>query len=234
MASLLISNKPIAVAKDEKKNTPYVKTMMLIPQNIKASISSQGVISPSSSITLISELNSKVDWISSKMQTGSSFQKNDTLLILDKRDYELALITAESNVLNAGVTLPAPSSVTGLQWSDVTGTPILLDTTPEIYAKGWTSNGLYQYEATFATPCGTFSDTSDILVLLQTLDTTAITVCDTFTTPMGGVAYTNSGFYTDTTFGTAIVYDSIIHVYDVTVNYMSYMRFNLRAKKKMC
>lgn len=132
-----------------------------------------------------------------------------------------AKATQDPNVLNAGVTLPAPSSVTGLQWSDVTGTPILLDTTPEIYAKGWTTNGLYQYEATFVTPCGTFSDTSDILVLLQTLDTSAITVCDTFTTPIGGVAYTNSGFYTDTTFGTAIVYDSIIHVYDVTVNYMS-------------
>lgn len=127
----------------------------------------------------------------------------------------------DPGTLNSGVTAPAPSSVAGLQWTDVTGIPLLLDTTPEIYAKGWTSNGLYQYEATFVTPCGTFSDTSDILVLLQTLDTTAITVCDTFTTPIGGVAYTNSGFYTDTTFGTAIVYDSIIHVYDVTVNYMS-------------
>lgn len=125
------------------------------------------------------------------------------------------------SVINAGVPVPSPSSVAGLQWSDVTGLPILLDTTPEIYAKGWTTNGLYQYEATFVTPCGTFSDTSNILVLLQTFDTTAITVCDTFTTPIGGVAYTNSGFYTDTTFGTAIVYDSIIHVYGVTVNYMS-------------
>jgi len=122
LASLLISNKPIAVVKDEKKNTPYVKTMMLIPQNIKASISSQGVISPSSSITLISELNSKVDWISSKMQTGSSFQKNDTLLILDKRDYELALITAESNVLNAGVNLErekAESDLASKEWKRV-------------------------------------------------------------------------------------------------------------------
>jgi RND family efflux transporter MFP subunit len=122
LASLLISNKPIAVAKDEKKNTPYVKTMMLIPQNIKASISSQGVISPSSSITLISELNSKVDWISSKMQTGSSFQKNDTLLILDKRDYELALITAKSNVLNAGVNLErekAESDLASKEWKRV-------------------------------------------------------------------------------------------------------------------
>jgi RND family efflux transporter MFP subunit len=39
------------------------------------------------------------------MQPGSSFKSGDTLIILDKRDYELALITAESNVLNAKVNL---------------------------------------------------------------------------------------------------------------------------------
>ena len=128
-------------------------------------------------------------------------------------------IRQDPNVLNAGVTLPTSSSVAGLQWSDVTGIPILLDTTSEIYAKGWTTNGLYQYEATFVTPCGTYSDTADILVLLQTLDTVASTVCDTFTTPLGGIAHTSSGIYSDTIMGTVIAYDSVIHFYNVTVNY---------------
>ncbi|MFT6001312.1 MAG: hypothetical protein ACI95T_000055, partial [Flavobacteriales bacterium] len=130
-----------------------------------------------------------------------------------------AIFTQDPNTLNAGVTLPTSSSVAGLQWSDVTGIPILLDTTPEIYAKGWTTNGLYQYEATFVTPCGTYSDTADILVLLQTLDTVASTVCDTFTTPLGGIAHTSSGIYSDTIMGTVIAYDSVIHFYNVTVNY---------------
>jgi len=132
-----------------------------------------------------------------------------------------AIFTQDPNTLNAGVTLPTSSSVAGLQWSDVTGIPILLDTTPEIYAKGWTTNGLYQYEATFVTPCGTYSDTANILVLLQTIDTVASTVCDTFTTPLGGVAYTSSGIYSDTIMGTIIAYDSVIHFYDVTINYMT-------------
>jgi multidrug efflux pump subunit AcrA (membrane-fusion protein) len=105
IASFLISNKAIAVAKDEITKTPFVETMMLISQDVKASISTQGVVSPSFSITLISELGSKVDWVSTKMQPGSSFKSGDTLIILDKRDYELALITAESNVLNAKVNL---------------------------------------------------------------------------------------------------------------------------------
>jgi len=105
IASFLISNKPIAVAKDETLKTPFVETMMLISQDVKASISTQGIVSPSFSITLISELGSKVDWISTKMQPGSSFTSGDTLIVLNKRDYELALITAESNVLNARVNL---------------------------------------------------------------------------------------------------------------------------------
>ena len=39
------------------------------------------------------------------MEEGSSFNRGDTLIKLDRRDYELALITAEANVLNAEVNL---------------------------------------------------------------------------------------------------------------------------------
>ena len=105
LAFLMIKNKSVAVSEDVEIDIPYVKTMMLLPQTVNASIASQGVISPESALTLLSQLNSKVDWVSPSMETGSSFTKGDTLLILDKRDYELALITAESNVLNAEVNL---------------------------------------------------------------------------------------------------------------------------------
>lgn len=122
LAFIFVSNKPVAVAKEEVLKTPFVESMMLIPQNTKASISTQGIISPSASITLISELSSKVEWISTKMQTGSSFLEGDTLIILDKRDYELALITAESNVLNAKVNLErekAESDLATKEWNRV-------------------------------------------------------------------------------------------------------------------
>lgn len=122
LAIVFTLNKPIAVAKEEAVKIPFVESMMLISQNTRASISSQGIISPSASITLISELGSKVEWISLKMQTGSSFLKGDTLIILDKRDYELALITAESNVLNAKVNLErekAESDLATKEWKRV-------------------------------------------------------------------------------------------------------------------
>lgn len=122
LAFLMIKNKSVAVSEDVEIDIPYVKTMMLLPQTVNASIASQGVISPESALTLLSELNSKVDWVSPSMETGSSFTKGDTLLILDKRDYELALITAESNVLNAEVNLErekAESDLASKEWQRV-------------------------------------------------------------------------------------------------------------------
>jgi len=124
VAFFMIKNKPTAIAEDAKKNIPFVKTMMLIPQTVNATISSQGFIKPKSKLNLLSELNARVDWISSQMEAGSSFNQGDTLIKLDQRDYELALITAEANVLNAEVNLErekAESDLASKEWGRVGG-----------------------------------------------------------------------------------------------------------------
>lgn len=87
VAIVMIKNKPTAVVEEVKKNTPFVKTMILIPQTVKARISSQGFIKPKLELNILSELNARVEWISSKMEPGSSFNTGDTLIKLDKRDY---------------------------------------------------------------------------------------------------------------------------------------------------
>lgn len=122
VATILINSRSIAVAEEKKEEVPYVKTMMILPRTVEASISSQGIVQPESQLTLLSELNSRVEWLSSKMEAGSSFKQGDTLIILDKRDYELALITAESQVLNAEVNLEreqAESELAKKEWNRV-------------------------------------------------------------------------------------------------------------------
>ena len=124
VAIVMIKNKPTAVVEEVKKNTPFVKTMILIPQTVKARISSQGFIKPKLELNILSELNARVEWISSKMEPGSSFNTGDTLIKLDKRDYELALITAEANVLNVKVNLErekAESDLASKEWKRVGG-----------------------------------------------------------------------------------------------------------------
>ena len=122
IAGILIKSRSVAVAEEKKIDIPYVKTMMIFPRTVKATISSQGIIQPESELNLLSELTSRVEWISGKMEAGSSFRKDDTLLLLDKRDYELALISAESQVLNAKVNLEreeAESDLAKKEWKRV-------------------------------------------------------------------------------------------------------------------
>ncbi len=122
IALLMILNKPSAELKDKEISVPYVRTMMLLPQTVNAQISSQGFIKPKSELNIISQLSARVEWVSKKMEEGSSFNQGDTLIKLDQRDYELALITAESNVLNAEVNLQrerAESDLANKEWGRV-------------------------------------------------------------------------------------------------------------------
>tara|TARA_B100001245_G_scaffold86164_1_gene62195 strand:+ start:158 stop:1282 length:1125 start_codon:yes stop_codon:yes gene_type:complete len=122
IAGVLIKSRPVAIAKENKEDIPYVKTMMILPRTVKASISSQGIVQPESELILLSELSSRVEWLSPKMEAGSSFKQGDTLIVLDKRDYELALISAESQVLNAEVNLEreqAESELAKKEWKRV-------------------------------------------------------------------------------------------------------------------
>tara|TARA_Y100000748_G_scaffold136637_2_gene114650 strand:- start:5342 stop:6475 length:1134 start_codon:yes stop_codon:yes gene_type:complete len=124
LAFLMIINKPSAKVVEKKVNIPYVNTMMLLPQTISAQISSQGFIKPKSELNIISQLNARVEWVSEKMEESSSFNLGDTLIRLDSRDYELALITAEANVLNAEVNLErekAESDLASKEWNRVGG-----------------------------------------------------------------------------------------------------------------
>ena len=124
LALLMMMNKPSAEMEKKDNKVPYVKTMMLIPQTVNAQISSQGFIKPKSELNLLSQLNARVEWVSEKMEEGSSFNRGDTLIKLDRRDYELALITAEANVLNAEVNLErekAESDLASREWNRVGG-----------------------------------------------------------------------------------------------------------------
>ena len=124
MATYMVVNKPSAKMEEKSNKIPFVKTMMLLPQVSKAQISSQGFIRPKTELNFLSQLNARVEWISEKMEEGLSFNLGDTLIKLDSRDYELALITAEANVLNAEVNLEreiAESDLALKEWERVGG-----------------------------------------------------------------------------------------------------------------
>jgi RND family efflux transporter MFP subunit len=121
---IMIFAKPSPKPVQNKFVPPVVETIDAIPQFYNVQINSQGTVVPRTEITLTSEIPGKIDFVSSKIQSGSSFGIGDTLLILDQRDFELALIAAQSSMYQAQVIYErevAESEVAKKEWSNING-----------------------------------------------------------------------------------------------------------------
>ena len=91
----------------------------------------------------------------------------------------------DPNVLNAGVFLPAASSVPGFSWT-LNGQ--LVDTVPSITLGPFTSSGIYTYVANYSSPCGLFQDSVSIDVQISAFN------CPVISQPiqvMGGTSCLN-------------------------------------------
>ena len=96
--------------------------MAAYPSQVTAKISSQGTIRPEHEILITSEVAGKVEWISSQFLDGAGFRSGDTLMKIEKRDYELALITTESSLFQAKLALEreqAESKLANIEWKRV-------------------------------------------------------------------------------------------------------------------
>lgn len=80
----------------------------------------------------------------------------------------------DPNVLNAGVTAPAPTSITGFTWSHQGS--IVNNNVTDTVVGPFTSNGTYEYIASFNTPCGMVYDTARITVMAPTVTTSMGTI----------------------------------------------------------
>ena len=119
---IMIFAKPAPKPVQVKFVPPTVETLDAIPQTYKVVINSQGTVTPQKEITLSSEISGKIDFVSPKMQNGSSFKAGDTLIILDQRDFELALIAAQSSMYQAQVIYErelAESEIAKKEWSSI-------------------------------------------------------------------------------------------------------------------
>ena len=126
------------------------------------------------------------------------------------------------NDLNPGIVLPEPRYESGISWKELSTGTSLTDTTQKITVGPYTTNGLFQYEVTYNSPCAILKDTAFIYVLITYFDTLApITACDSFVSPYSGKVYHTSGTYTDTVLGTNPVYDSILVTYTLSIGYPS-------------
>jgi hypothetical protein len=68
----------------------------------------------------------------------------------------------DPNVLNSGVTLPTPATVTGFNWTYMFSP---FSTSPKVTVGPYTTPGLYTYIASYSNACGLFYDTAYVTAL---------------------------------------------------------------------
>ena len=102
---LTIKFKTKAESKPTERKLPSVRVVKAKPGSHTYQIQSQGTALPRTTIRLVSEVSGKVVSVSDKFDAGQVFKKDDVLLTIDSRDYELALAQAEASVAQADLRL---------------------------------------------------------------------------------------------------------------------------------
>ena len=119
---LMIKLKPEAEFQKPKIIPQVVETLIAYPSEVRAKISSQGTIKPEHEISVTSEVSGKVIWVSENFLDGAGFNIRDTLMKIEKRDYELALISTESSLFQARLALEreeAEANLASIEWKRV-------------------------------------------------------------------------------------------------------------------
>ena len=102
---LTIKFKTKAESKPSERKLPSVRVVTAKPGSHTYQIQSQGTALPRTTIRLVSEVSGRVVSVSDKFDAGQLFKKDDVLLTIDSRDYELALAQAEATVAQADLRL---------------------------------------------------------------------------------------------------------------------------------
>ena len=80
---------------------PEVQFIQLEPQNLRLTVTSQGIVTPREEIDLVREISGTVTEVHTGLVNGGFFAANDLLLRIDSRDYDYAVINAQAQVAEA-------------------------------------------------------------------------------------------------------------------------------------
>lgn len=98
---------------------PLVRVVEAKPQTLQLRVQSQGTVMPRTETSLVPEVAGRVLAISPSLVDGGFFGTGDVLLIIDPRDYELALARTRSEVAQAKTQLArefAEAQVARREW----------------------------------------------------------------------------------------------------------------------
>ena len=84
---------------------PLVRVMEVKPRGGRLTVKAEGTVFPRTQTELVPEVSGRVVWVSPSLAAGGFFEKDEALLKVDRREYELAVVRARSAVAQAELTL---------------------------------------------------------------------------------------------------------------------------------
>jgi RND family efflux transporter MFP subunit len=105
LALTMIEARPEPETQPVEVTPPLVQVMEVKPTGRRLTVNAEGTVFPRTETDLVPEVSGRVVWVSPSLASGGFFEKDEQLLKVDRREYELAVIQARSAVAQAELTL---------------------------------------------------------------------------------------------------------------------------------
>lgn len=117
---------------------PLVRVQRVKPVDAQITVHSQGVVSPRTEVTLAAQVEGRIVSVAKAWVAGGFVERGEVVVQVDPKDYELALVRAEANVVSAQARLvreEAEAQVARQEWQELHGhqpPPPLLAREPQL------------------------------------------------------------------------------------------------------
>ncbi|MDY7092291.1 MAG: efflux RND transporter periplasmic adaptor subunit [Acidobacteriota bacterium] len=119
---LIVKARPEVETEAPAPTVPLVRVLEVEPRTLSLDVRSQGTVEPRTETTLFAEVTAKVVDLAPAFAAGGFFERGDALVRLDRRDFELAVTRARSEVARAEVLLAREEAEAELalrEWKDL-------------------------------------------------------------------------------------------------------------------
>jgi multidrug efflux system membrane fusion protein len=119
--AMLKSRTPVKT-RPQSEYAPLVRVIEAEPISHRFTVRTQGTVAPRTETSLVPEVSGRIIDVSPSFASGAFFEKGDILLTIDPRDYELAVVTARSQVAQARLRLEteeAQARVAREEWKEL-------------------------------------------------------------------------------------------------------------------
>lgn len=100
-AGAIITFRPQVVTHTPKADVPEVSVIQVEPQTITLTVHSQGIVTPRNEIDLVPEVAGKVIYLHADFVAGGFFKRDELLVTIDPRDYDVAIAEVQAQIAEA-------------------------------------------------------------------------------------------------------------------------------------